>query len=132
MARKIFHDRALEQGYHYANIVQSGDTLYFSGFLSWDEAGAIVGKGDWRTQVDNVYADLAAALDRFGASFADVVKETVYCVDIDEMAKAADVRLQHIGGFPPFAATWVEIRRLIDPDALLEVEIVARLAEVVD
>ena len=61
--------------------VSGGRTLYISGQVSQDAQGQLVGKGDLLAQTEQVYKNLATALAGAGATFADVVKLTVFVVN---------------------------------------------------
>ena len=45
--------------------------------------------------------------------------------DMDAMVAAAPVRAEIPGDALPFAATWVEVNRLVDRGLLLEIEVTA-------
>lgn len=103
----------------YAQVVKVGNMLYISGIPTED----LSPKG-----IDQVYRALGKCLMANGASFADVVKETLYTTDIETMKKYNDVRKKfYKGDFP--AATWVQISRLYEPDCKLEVELIAQLTD---
>ncbi|SIT26979.1 Enamine deaminase RidA, house cleaning of reactive enamine intermediates, YjgF/YER057c/UK114 family [Filimonas lacunae] len=101
----------------YAQVVKVGNMLYISG-IPTEELNP---KG-----IDQVYRALGKCLSANGASFADVVKETLYTTDIETMKKYNDVRKEfYKGDFP--AATWVQISRLYEPNCKLEVELIAQI-----
>jgi enamine deaminase RidA (YjgF/YER057c/UK114 family) len=56
------------------------------------------------------------------------VKETLHTTDIEEVKKHAAIRKKFYGNDWP-AATWVEIKRLYEPSALVEIELTAILKE---
>ena len=103
----------------YAQTVKVGNTLYLSGIPAID----LTEEG-----VSNLYQSLEKALQSFGASFENVVKENLYTTDIEAMKSLNDVRKRfYKNDFP--AATWVQISRLYEPQAKLEVDLVAVLPE---
>jgi 2-iminobutanoate/2-iminopropanoate deaminase len=125
MNSSIYHRRELEHHFLFSQARRAGDLLFVSGSLSWDMDGNVVGVGDWGIQVSNVYADIAATLSHFGLTFRNVVKENVYCLDMENFVAVSGIRQNFYDPqFPP-AATWVQIMRLVNPNLLLEVEIVA-------
>jgi enamine deaminase RidA (YjgF/YER057c/UK114 family) len=71
-----------------------------------------------------VYDNLKQTLAAHGLTYADVVKETVFATDIDAFAKERELRKAYYGSVLP-TASWVEVRRLIRPSMVLEVELVA-------
>jgi reactive intermediate/imine deaminase len=110
---------------HYADAVIAGDALYVSGIVPVDENGAVVGD-DVVAQARQVFAIMARVLAAAGATAADVVKVTVYLLDIDDRPKINPVRQEFFGATRP-ASTLVEVSRLAVEGALLEIEAVAHL-----
>jgi reactive intermediate/imine deaminase len=110
---------------HYADAVIAGDTLYISGIVPVDEHGAVVGD-EVVAQARQVFSIMARVLAAAGASAADVVKVTVYLLDIDDRPKINPVRQEFFGATRP-ASTLVEVSRLAVEGVLLEIEAIAHL-----
>ena len=108
---------------HYTDAVRAGDLLFISGCVPVDSDGRLVG-GDVVAQARQVFANIGDVLAAGGASFADVVKVTVYLIDIDDRARINPVREEVFGETRP-ASTLVEVSALAVPGAKLEVEAVA-------
>lgn len=123
-----YHLRPLEHQFRYSQAVRSQNRLYISGTVSWDMEGNPLHAGDMRNQVRTAYLELEKTLHENGASFSNVVKETVYTTNIEALAEANDIRMTFYEGVDPPAATWVEVRRLLHPDFLVEIELIAELA----
>lgn len=103
----------------YADAVLVDNVLYISG---------AIGRGTIAEQLQLLYSDLEKTLKAFGATFQNVVKETLFTTDIEEVKRNNFVRKNfYKGDFP--AATWVQISRLYSPraDAQIEVELIAHL-----
>jgi reactive intermediate/imine deaminase len=111
---------------HYTDAVVAGDTLYVSGIVPVDANGAVVGGADVVAQARQVFANMARVLAAAGATAADVVKVTVYLLDVDDRPKINPVRQEFFGAARP-ASTLVEVSRLAVPGALVEIEAVAYL-----
>lgn len=127
--KRVFHVRPLETDFKFCQAVEAGGFVFISGCISWDKAGDPIHVNDWRAQLRVIYTELQETLAHFGLTFSDVVKETVYCSSMVAMVDAADVRANILGDCSPFAATWVEISRLVKPDLLVEIEMVAYRAK---
>jgi reactive intermediate/imine deaminase len=112
---------------HYTDAVRAGDLLFLSGFVPVDGGGRLVGGDDVVAQVRQVFANLAAVLDAAGATFADVVKVTVYLTDIADRAAINPVRQEVFGPARP-ASTLVEVSALVTPGAKVEIDAVALLS----
>jgi 2-iminobutanoate/2-iminopropanoate deaminase len=113
---------------HYTDAVEANGLLFVSGCIPVDGDGRLVGGDDVVAQARQVFANIGAVLGAAGADFADVVKVTVYLLDIDDRPRINAVRQEVFGGTRP-ASTLVEVSRLALPGARLEVEAVAQLGE---
>jgi 2-iminobutanoate/2-iminopropanoate deaminase len=110
---------------HYAHAVRvEGPLLFVSGIVPVDEQGNLVGGGDVVAQARQVFANMAAVLAGAGASFADVVKVTVFLTDVEDRPRINPVRQEVFGDARP-ASTLVEVSRLAVEGAKIEVEAVA-------
>ena len=126
-ARQEFRVEGLaEPVSHYTDAVRAGDLLFVSGCVPTDETGDVVGVGDVVAQARQVFANIERILSAAGASFADVVKVTVFMRNIDDRPLINPVRQEFFGDARP-ASTLVEVSRLVLPEFLLEVEAVAVL-----
>ncbi len=115
--RTIWHEHApSEQEWGYAQAVVIGNTIHMS--------GTIGGGATMEEQLRQIYRRIERGLKKHGATLQDVVRENVYATDVDALAKANAVRKAAYAGHTP-AATWVQITRLLAPQALVEVEVTA-------
>ena len=112
---------------HYAHAVRAdGPMLFVSGVVPVDEQGRLVGGDDIVQQASAVFRNLGAVLAAGGATFADVVKVSVFLTDIDDRPLINPVRQDAFGAARP-ASTLIEVSRLAVPGAKIEVEAVAVL-----
>ncbi len=109
---------------HYTDAVRAGDLLFVSGCVPVDGEGRLVGGDDVVAQARQVFANVGSILEAGGATFADVVKVTVYVTDIADRVRINPVRQELFGDARP-ASTLVEVSALAIPGAKLEVEAVA-------
>ncbi|MGH8052860.1 MAG: RidA family protein [Stenotrophomonas sp.] len=103
----------------YSGIVRDGDTLHISGIAC---SGA-----DMSVAVESCYRQLSDILKRFGVDSSHVVKETVFTTDIDALIKVIPQRKTFFTDAKYPAASWVQVSRLFDRGAVLEVEWTVRL-----
>ena len=113
---------------HYTDAVQADGLLFVSGCVPVDADGRLVGQDDVVAQARQVFANIGAILAAAGSGFADVVKVTVYLLDIDDRRRINAVRQEVFGEARP-ASTLVEVSRLAVPGARLEIEAVAHVGE---
>jgi reactive intermediate/imine deaminase len=111
---------------HYADAVVAGDTLYVSGIVPVDAQGAVVGGDDVVAQTRQVFAIMERVLAAAGAMPGDVVKVTIYLLDVDDRPLINPVRQEFFGSARP-ASTLVEVSRLAVPGARVEIEAIAHL-----
>jgi 2-iminobutanoate/2-iminopropanoate deaminase len=109
---------------HYTDAVRAGELLFVSGCVPVDGEGQLVGGDDVVAQARQVLANVGAVLAAAGATFADVVKVTVYLTNIADRAAINPVRQEVFGETRP-ASTLVEVSALAIPGAKLEVDAVA-------
>ena len=115
-------------GYSHVVEVTAGRPVYIAGQVALDPSGAIVGPGDIAAQARQVFDNLGAALQAVGAGFDQLVKLTMYLVDLTQLPVVRQVRDQYVNTHQPPASTAVEVRRLVHHELLLEVEAVAVIA----
>jgi len=108
-------------------VVAAGKFLYSSGITARDPEGNVVGVGDMRVQITQAFNNLGDVLRVAGVGFDRVIKFTMYTTDIEAFMKEAEVWQRHFIQHP--ASTLVEVRRLVHPDMLVEIEAVAELPE---
>ena len=117
------------QGYSHVVEVRGGRTLYIAGQLALDKDGNLVGRGDFRAQVKQVFENLKARLAEGGASFNDVVKLNYYLTDASELQALRDLRNSYINTENPPASTLVVVKQLVREEYLLEIEAIAVASE---
>jgi reactive intermediate/imine deaminase len=106
-------------------VAASGQrTVYVSGQVAVDKDGKVVGSGNITEQTHQVMRNIQAVLAQDGAAFADVVKLTMYLVNMADLPAVIQVRSQYLGENKP-AATAVGITALARPEFLVEIEAVA-------
>ena len=85
--------------------------------------GEFVGAGDVRQQTETVMKNLGAVLSAAGASFAAVVKTTIYLTDLQDFAAVNEIYGRHFPDRPPARAT-VQVAAL-PKAALVEIDAIA-------
>lgn len=115
-------------GYTHIVSAKAGRTIYISGQVAYDAHGQLVGRGDLTAQTKQVFANLDVALKAAGATFNDVVKTNYYMLDASQVQVIRDIRSLHFTKELP-ATTLVQVSRLANPDFLVEIEVIAVVAE---
>jgi enamine deaminase RidA (YjgF/YER057c/UK114 family) len=112
-----------EQAVGYSRAVAAGDYVFVSGCTSV-QGTELVHEGDAQAQTAQAIANVGAALTGLGASLADVVSTRMLVTDISRWAEYGQAHGEAFGDTAP-AATMAEVRALIDPRMLVEVEAIA-------
>jgi 2-iminobutanoate/2-iminopropanoate deaminase len=125
MNRAIVTDGAPAAIGPYAQAVERDGWLFLSGQIALDPGTGELVSGDVADQARRVLLNLASVMEAAGGSLADVVKTTVYMVDLADFAAMNEVYADHFGDAPP-ARVCVEIAAL-PKGAVVEIDAVARL-----
>jgi len=121
-------------GYAHAVVAAPGRTVYLAGQVGWDKNGKFPATGGLVAQVDKALENLLVALKECGGAPEHVVSMRIYVTATQAQAWHTDAKAigerwrARMGRWYP-AMTLVEVRRLYEPEALVEIEATAVVPE---
>jgi enamine deaminase RidA (YjgF/YER057c/UK114 family) len=113
----------------YTHVVSAkpGTIIWISGQVAQNSRGEVVGKGDLKAQLAQVWENLKTALASAGATSQDVVKVTTFVVNYKPSMRnyIREARVRFMGTGEPPASTLVGVQALASEDFLVEIEVTA-------
>jgi enamine deaminase RidA (YjgF/YER057c/UK114 family) len=112
----------LEPEIGFSRAVRIGPFLAVAGTAPIGPDGRALHPGDVYEQTKACFAIARKAIEDAGGRMEDAVRTRVMLLDIDRWREAAQAHGEFFGGIRP-ACTFVGVRRFIDPEWLVEIEV---------
>ena len=107
----------------YSRAIRAGDLIEVSGTTAIKD-GQVVGAGDAYQQSRYILQIIGKSLQELGAGFSDVVRTRIFVTDISQWEAIGKAHGEVFGEIRP-ACSMVEVKALIDPQLLVEIEATA-------
>jgi enamine deaminase RidA (YjgF/YER057c/UK114 family) len=108
----------------YSRAVRIGNVIEVAGTTAVDENGLVVGLNDPYAQTKFVLSKIEKALLAAGATLKDVVRTRMFVTHIAQWEEIGRAHGEYFGDIKP-ASTMIEVRSLISPELLVEIEVTA-------
>lgn len=118
----VYSGTPWEQRVAYCRAKRVGVFIFVSGTVAVDESGAVIGTGDLYMQTSYALKKIEVALHELGAGLRHVVRTRTFLTDMDLFEDFAKAHHEAFQGIDP-AATCVEVKRLVVPELLVEIEV---------
>jgi 2-iminobutanoate/2-iminopropanoate deaminase len=113
------------QGAPYSQGIRFGELVFVSGQLGIDPSSGKVVEGGIAEQTAQAMRNIEVILEEAGSSLKQILKTTIYLVDLGDFAAMNEAYAERVGNQPPARAT-IEIGAL-PSGALVEIEAIAHL-----
>lgn len=119
--RRAFTKAAWEKEIGFCRAIRAGDQIYVTGTAPVDDNGGVHAPGDGYAQARRCLEIIEKALQELGATLANVVRTRMFVTDITLWAEFGRAHRELFADHPP-ATSMVEVKSLIDPAMLIEIE----------
>ncbi len=118
---RVFSGAPWEAKVGYCRALRVGERVFVTGTAPTRPDGSCYAPGDAYAQAQRCLEIIAEALAGVGAGMADVTRTRMFVTDIDRWEAFGRAHAEVFSEHPP-TTTLVEVRRLIDPEMLIEIE----------
>lgn len=119
--QRVFSGAKWEEHVGYCRALRTGDRIFVTGTAPMNPDGTVHEPRDGYAQARRCFEIMLAALAKLGAGPEHVTRTRMFVTDIDRWDEYGQAHREVFGAHPP-TTTMVEVRRLIHPDMLIEVE----------
>lgn len=121
MFQRAFSQAPWESQIGYCRALRAGRHIYVTGTAPVADGGGVFAPGDAYAQARRCIELIGRALRELGADLAHVVRTRMFVTEIARWPEFGRAHQEFFGAHPP-ATTMVEVKSLIHPDMLIEIE----------
>ncbi len=120
--QRAFSGAPWEKQIGYCRALRAGNHIYVTGTAPVADDGGVFAPGDAYAQAQRCLEIIRGALAELGADCAHVVRTRMFVTDISRWEEYGRAHREVFADHPP-ATTMVEVKSLIDPQMLIEIEV---------
>lgn len=118
---RVFSGAPWESKVGYCRAIRAGNLIFVTGTAPVAEGGGVFAPGDAYSQARRCFEIIERALRDLRASMADVVRTRMFVTDIGRWQEFGKAHGEFFSAYPP-ATSMIEVKGLIDPAMLIEIE----------
>lgn len=119
--QRTFSGAPWESQVGYCRALRAGQHIYVTGTAPVSDDGGVHAPGDAYAQARRCFEIIQGALQELGSDLSRVVRTRMFVTDISRWAEFGRAHQEFFGDHPP-ATAMIEVKNLIDPAMLIEVE----------
>ena len=119
--QRVFSGAPWEREVGYCRAVKAGDLIFVTGTAPVAEGGGVHAPGDAYAQTRRCFEIIQNALAQLDASMSDIVRTRMFVTDISRWEEYGKAHAEFFRDHPP-ATSMIEVKALIDPAMLIEIE----------
>ena len=112
----------------YSRAVKVGNQVFIAGTTATTEEGSLIGVGDPYAQTVQIIRNIEKALKKAGGTLENIVANRIYVTHIEHWQEVGRAHGEYFKNIRP-ATTLVEVKGLVEPEMLVEIDSVAVLDE---
>jgi isochorismate pyruvate lyase len=118
---RVFTNAVWEKEVGYCRAIRAANHVYVTGTAPIDETGKVFARGDAYAQARRCLEIIERSLKQLGAEMKDVVRTRMFVTDISRWREFGRAHGEFFREHPP-ATSMIEVKSLIDPAMLIEIE----------
>jgi enamine deaminase RidA (YjgF/YER057c/UK114 family) len=119
--QRTFTSAPWEKTVGYCRALKAGPQIYVTGTAPVGDDGSVVALGDAYSQAKKCFQIIEKSLKELNVSISSVVRTRMFVTDISRWEEYGKAHAEFFGNHPP-TTSMLEVKGLIDPDMLIEIE----------
>ncbi len=127
--QRTFTQAPWEKKVGYCRALRAGDHVYVTGTAAVDEGGSTFAPGDAYRQAKKCFEIIQESLAKLDVPMSKIVRTRMFVTDISQWSEIGKAHHEFFQNHPP-TTSMIEVKQLIDPEMLIEIEADAFVGDV--